>query len=56
MRTLTGSAADGSIRATWDGRTTKNVAVPNGAYTWKLTSTGMDGVGSTSQTGTLTIT
>lgn len=54
VRTLTGTATDGSIRASWNGRNTKNVAVAAGAYTWKLTATGLDAVGQTTQSGTLT--
>ena len=53
VRTLTGTATDGSIRATWNGQNTKSVAVAAGTYTWKLTATGLDTVGKTTQSGTL---
>jgi hypothetical protein len=52
--TLTGTATDGSVHAIWNGQNTKNTAVAAGAYTWKLTATGLATIGKTTQAGTLT--
>jgi flagellar hook assembly protein FlgD len=54
VRTLSGTATDGSIRTTWNGRNSKNVQVAAGSYTWKLTATGLDTVGKATRSGTLT--
>lgn len=61
VRTLTGSAPDGSIRdIAWDGRDGDGDLVPAGTYTWTLTGTGdtgaVTGIGGTgSVTGTVTV-
>ena len=53
VRTITGTATDGAVRAVWNGRNSKNVGVAAGTYTWKLTATGLDGVGKVTQSGSL---
>ncbi len=54
-KTAKTSATDGSIRSTWNGKSTTGTTELAGTYTWKLTTTGLDGIGSLSETGTLTI-
>ena len=54
VRTITGTAPDGAVRALWNGRNSKNAVVAAGTYTWKLTATGLDGVGKVTQSGSLT--
>jgi hypothetical protein len=64
VRTLTGSAATGSIRdLSWNGRTGSGKIVPPGKYTWTLTATADDGDGPLTNrdgksaiTGSLTLT
>ena len=55
VRTLSGTALDGAIRAGWDGTDTGGTPVPAGTYTWTLTANGTDGVGQTTQTGTVAV-
>ena len=55
VRSLTGTAVDASVRATWNGRNAKNAAVAPGTYAWKLTSTGLDALGKVTLSGTLTL-
>ncbi|MET7567774.1 FG-GAP-like repeat-containing protein [Streptomyces sp. NPDC005492] len=45
VRTLTGGEVDGTLTARWDLRNTAGALVPNGAYTFKLTTTPADGSG-----------
>ena len=45
LRTVSGSAAHGLIRATWDGRDAAGRAVADGAFTWTLTAQPADGRG-----------
>jgi hypothetical protein len=46
VRTLTGSAPDGSLRdLAWNGRSTKNAILPVGTYRWTLTGSADDGDG-----------
>jgi hypothetical protein len=53
VRTLTGTAADGSIRVTWNRTNDAHATVPKGTYTWALSAPGLDGRGTISQTGTI---
>ncbi|WP_371661098.1 FG-GAP-like repeat-containing protein [Streptomyces sp. NBC_00280] len=45
VRTLTGSAAHGLLKAAWDGKDTAERLVANGTYTWTLTAKPADGQG-----------
>ncbi|HEY5835068.1 FG-GAP-like repeat-containing protein [Streptomyces sp.] len=55
VRTLSGGEVDGTLTARWDLRNTAGVLVPNGAYTFKLTTRPADGSGPT-LTGSRTVT
>ncbi|MEV0639370.1 FG-GAP-like repeat-containing protein [Streptomyces sp. NPDC050619] len=45
VRTVSGSAARGLLKAAWDGKDAAGRLVANGAYTWTLTSQPADGQG-----------
>jgi hypothetical protein len=45
IRTLSGSAARGVLRATWDGKDAAGRPVAGGAFTWTLTAHPADGLG-----------
>ncbi|WP_329273783.1 FG-GAP-like repeat-containing protein [Streptomyces sp. NBC_01451] len=45
VRTLTGDAAQDTVRASWNGRTSTGAYVANGTYTWSLTVTPAGGQG-----------
>ncbi|WP_433792869.1 FlgD immunoglobulin-like domain containing protein [Actinoplanes sp. CA-252034] len=45
LRTLSGSAATGQIRATWDGKDSAGKPVADGTFTWGLTAQPADGQG-----------
>ncbi|MET8134508.1 FG-GAP-like repeat-containing protein [Streptomyces sp. NPDC005251] len=45
VRTVSGSAAGGSLKAAWDGKDSAGRLVTNGAYTWTLTAQPADGQG-----------
>jgi hypothetical protein len=55
VRTLSGTALDGAVRATWDGTSTGGAPVAAGSYTWTLTGDGTDGIGTITQTGTIAV-
>lgn len=45
VRTLSGGAADDTVQASWNGRTSTGAYVANGTYTWTLTVTPAAGQG-----------
>ncbi|MGW3985520.1 FG-GAP-like repeat-containing protein [Streptomyces sp. NPDC004830] len=57
VRTLSGSAAQDAVRASWNGRTSTGAYAPNGTYDWTLTVAPADQRGaSATASGTLKLT
>ncbi|TXS42145.1 ATP/GTP-binding protein [Streptomyces sp. uw30] len=57
VRTVSGSAARGLLKAAWDGKDSAGRLVANGAYTWTLTAQPADGQGAAlTLSGTTTVT
>ncbi|WP_265590176.1 FG-GAP-like repeat-containing protein [Streptomyces fagopyri] len=57
VRTVSGSAARGLLKAAWDGKDSAGRLVTNGAYTWTLTAQPADGQGAAlTISGTIAVT
>ncbi|MFD9005361.1 FG-GAP-like repeat-containing protein [Streptomyces sp. NPDC059582] len=57
VRTLSGGAAQGAVRTSWNGRTSTGAYVPNGTYSWTMTVAPADRHGApATASGTLKLT